>query len=621
MKKYLPGFSFLLLLLLCSTSAGYAQSAADSLLIKWNNEKETATPQHKLEVLRDLISNLGSTASDSAVAFCNLARMIADESGDSVNQAFFSIKEGWYHYVLGEYDLALEHFLYGLDMSRKIGDKHLIAVGLNSVGLINNMHNQERQAIENHRQSIAICRETGDTLLWAHNFHNIGLALDNLKSYDTALMYADSSLMLLSMIGNTTDPFQIYVFKGWVYLNKGELQKAESEYNRVTKNPAYQNKWEISWALWGLATIQMKRKNFDQAIDYGVKSLELAREVGALWDLQETASLLADCYAAKGDFKEAYAYQVLFKRYSDSLFNETKEKQINYLQLQHQEDENLKLAQENEINEQRLKRKNFQLIVYTIGIALLVLLALALYQKIVQKNRLNRKLGQINATKDTLFHIMAHDIKSPMSIMISFTELLLEGFDEFSKPEILEIIKRLNKSSREGMQLLENLGDWARSQTGKLTFAPQKLKLHKAVQEILQLLIGNANAKEITVENDIPGDIACTADPNMTAVIIRNLVSNAIKFTPEKGSIRISAVSLDEVVRISVTDTGVGIPPGDMDKLFNIETTFSTPGTKQEKGSGIGLMLSKLFVTHQGGEIGVESEPGKGSTFYFTLPL
>lgn len=597
-----------------------AQTEADSLLNVWELEKHTAGYDRKISLLLDLTQIFRYTIPDSSLFFCSQGLELARSEGDRHQEVFFTYKKGAIYYTLGDYDIALDYFFKGLEVSREIDDRKMIAVGLNNMGLIYNMHDQDTLAIENHRQSIAICREIGDTLLWARNLHNMGICYDNMKDETSALVYADSALATIPSNASLHEPYPIRIFKGWVLFKLKQYDQAEEVFQRVLSDNTYTNEWEISYALLGLASIHQKRENIDQSIRYGIESLKLAQKVNALWDLQLITKLLSENYEKKADYKKAYQYQLVYKTYSDTLFHEAKKK-ITYLRLRHQLDENVKLAQENELKQQHLDRKNIQLIMYSVGLILLIVLALILYQKVVQKNRLNREMAQLNATKDILFHIIAHDIKSPMSIMISFTELLQEDFDDFSKTEILKIIDRLNKSSREGLQLLENLLDWAKSQTGKLIFNPASIPVKMIVGDTLKLMAGNAAEKKIEISTAIPEDLTCFADKNMTSVILRNLISNAIKFTSEQGRVSIRAKEEKGVVTISVSDNGVGISREEIGKLFHIETTFTTIGTNHEKGSGIGLMLCKEFISKQGGSIGVESEPGKGSRFWFTLPV
>jgi len=189
-----------------------------------------------------------------------------------------------------------------------------------------------------------------------------------------------------------------------------------------------------------------------------------------------------------------------------------------------------------------------------------------------------------------------------------------------SKEEIITFNQEINKSLKNQYKLLENLLDWSRIQTGKMEFRPIRINLTEKVCDIINILNGNAVQKEICLINNVANDIFVNADQNMLQSIIQNLVSNAIKFTNHKGKIVIEAIEKDNFYHISVKDTGIGIHPKDVHKLFRIDIQFTMLGTEKEKGTGLGLNLCKELVEKHGGKIWAESEPGKGTTFIFTLP-
>lgn len=245
---------------------------------------------------------------------------------------------------------------------------------------------------------------------------------------------------------------------------------------------------------------------------------------------------------------------------------------------------------------------------------------------------MNNELHELNATKDKFFSIIAHDIKNPFNAILGFTDLLEENFKEWTDEMKLEIITLVNKSSRNLYQLLENLLQWSRSQRGIIEYNPERIELAPLFQSVIDIMRGSAEAKNIELAIALPEeDLAVFADRQMLDTIMRNLISNALKFTNTGGNVRIVAENNDGLVnikvtdarfvKIKVTDNGVGIRSDIKDKLFRIDSNQTTPGTKNETGTGLGLLLVKEFVTRHGGEIGVESTIGVGSTFYFTLPL
>jgi signal transduction histidine kinase len=230
------------------------------------------------------------------------------------------------------------------------------------------------------------------------------------------------------------------------------------------------------------------------------------------------------------------------------------------------------------------------------------------------------KLRQLNADKDRFISILGHDLKSPFNNILGFSEILTDEIESLNKDEINDIAKKINKSAQITNNLLEDILLWARTQQGNIPFKPQILNFRDICINILEILNSNANTKNIEINYSAPDEINVFADIDMFKAALRNLVSNAIKFTNSGGTIKINAEENSESVTISVSDNGVGIAPYDLKKLFDITQVLTTTGTAKETGTGLGLLLCKEFVEKHGGKIWVESEAGKGSKFSFTLP-
>ena len=234
--------------------------------------------------------------------------------------------------------------------------------------------------------------------------------------------------------------------------------------------------------------------------------------------------------------------------------------------------------------------------------------------------KLNAELQEANATKDKFFSIVAHDLKNPFNSLILLTEVLLDDIQILSKEEIVEYLEKIKTSSENTYMLLQNLLDWARSQTGKHKVHPEKIDEKNLTEEMLTLLLPNAENKEITMQSDIPANNFAYADKNMIATVLLNLLSNAIKFTPRKGKINVSLINNNSSHIFVVSDNGVGISEKDRQNLFRIDKKIQNKGTEKEPGTGLGLLLCKEFVEKNNGRIWVESEPGKGSKFFFSIP-
>ncbi|UCH98354.1 MAG: hybrid sensor histidine kinase/response regulator [Candidatus Aminicenantes bacterium] len=230
------------------------------------------------------------------------------------------------------------------------------------------------------------------------------------------------------------------------------------------------------------------------------------------------------------------------------------------------------------------------------------------------------ELKELNATKDKFFSIIAHDLKNPLQSLLFSIDILYGNYDSFDEAKKKSFIYRFHKSAHQLSALLGNLLDWSRSQRGRLEHRPEKLDIGILVTGIIELLKENAREKNIVLSHRIKPDTFAFADKNMMETVIRNLVSNAVKFTGSQGEVKIKAYMNDNRVIITVSDNGVGMEPEDMAALFRIDTHKLTKGTAGEKGTGLGLILCKEFVEKNNGTIDVTSTPGKGSSFKVTLP-
>lgn len=237
-----------------------------------------------------------------------------------------------------------------------------------------------------------------------------------------------------------------------------------------------------------------------------------------------------------------------------------------------------------------------------------------------QLKKTNTELSVMNSTKDRFFSIIAHDLRNPFHTLIGFSEILLTEFDELTPDIIRKYLGMIYSTSIGGNNLLENLLQWSRTQTGRISFEPVKLQLELIVQEVVNLLYSNAIQKKIELHQSVDSGIVVFSDTNMLRTILRNLISNAIKFTPENGKITILAKHTNDAVEVTVADNGVGMCEEVQKQLFRIDSNISTKGTSDETGTGLGLILCKEFVERNHGKIWAESEPGKGSRFKFTLP-
>jgi signal transduction histidine kinase len=230
-------------------------------------------------------------------------------------------------------------------------------------------------------------------------------------------------------------------------------------------------------------------------------------------------------------------------------------------------------------------------------------------------------LKELNATKDKFFGIIAHDLKNPFTSILGASEVLAANAGEFDTETIRKFSVLLHDAGKNGFAMLENLLEWSRSQTGRLTYIPRKLNVREVIRQNLENLTLTANQKEITMQMSVPEDLYMVADLNMTHTILRNILTNALKFTYRKGTVTITAIRNEKDVNIAITDNGIGISEEEQKKLFRMDVKYTRIGTAEERGTGLGLLLCRELVEKQGGKIRIESTPGKGSSFIFNLPV
>lgn len=238
---------------------------------------------------------------------------------------------------------------------------------------------------------------------------------------------------------------------------------------------------------------------------------------------------------------------------------------------------------------------------------------------ITERKKMETRLVELNATKDKFLSIIAHDLKAPLNNILGFSNLMIEE-KKSGTDEIQQYATFINKAASNTISLLENLLEWASIQDGRISFRPRVVNLDELLSEMVSMIGESATEKKIEISLAESGNMKVKVDENMIKTVVRNLLSNAVKFTKPGGKIEVSAIRSESGVVVKVTDSGVGISAENLKKLFDIGAGYFTRGTKNEKGTGIGLLLCHEFVEKHGGKMIVESREGEGSTFSFTIP-
>ena len=245
---------------------------------------------------------------------------------------------------------------------------------------------------------------------------------------------------------------------------------------------------------------------------------------------------------------------------------------------------------------------------------------LARVQKQWCNSQIILQLEAINETKEKFLSIISHDLRNPFTILLNFTEILWQRFDQFTVPKQKEYITFINESARQSYSILENLLRWSRAHSGDIEFSPTRLDLTEIIYESIIMQTNLINEKNLTVFFNRENSIYIHADRNMLYVIMNNLLLNAITYSYKDGNILVSVEPSDGIVELTITDKGAGIERDRLDHLFKLDMIVKTPGTMNEKGAGLGLLIIKEFIEKHGGKIRVKSSVGQGSTFSIVLP-
>jgi signal transduction histidine kinase len=231
-----------------------------------------------------------------------------------------------------------------------------------------------------------------------------------------------------------------------------------------------------------------------------------------------------------------------------------------------------------------------------------------------------QQLQELNATKDRFFSIMAHDLRTPFTGLLGLTEVIINNIELYDAEKLKQMLSLQLDAVKNVFVLLENLLTWSRLQRNVIDFAPYTLNIFDVVERNIKLLLPAADQKDITLDNRLNNSLLVYVDLNMIDTVFRNLLSNAVKFTNPGGTVTVSAAQRDSDIEVRVTDTGIGIDAEGQTNLFRIDAQYRRPGTANERGTGLGLILCKEFIERHGGTIRLESEENVGTTFFFTLP-
>jgi signal transduction histidine kinase len=540
---------------------------------------------------------------------------------------------------VGDFNNSLEVLQQAMLMNEVSRDKEILVFIFNKIGKINGLKGETEAALENFEDALRLKDDISRPDLEAEATANLALLFIKQGDYNKALQTHKEALFIRREIGDQKNEAQSLNDIGELYRLMKNDDKALANYLVALEiRQKLDDKAGIAETHNNIGSLYYEQKDFEKSIHHLKLGLEAAQDAQVQEQLKKSYDLLSHCYKNTGDFQKALEFRDLYLAIVEFIQNEKNEQRIaetrnQYLINKKQSEidklETIREKREKEIRDQKQFR-NFLFSIIGLGFVI-VLLVLYLYivkqrsnKMLVVANRKvqqqNQTLQELNATKDKFFSIISHDLKGPLNSLTSFSSLLINHTDSLSKDEIKLLANDLDKSLKNLFALLDNLLEWSRSQTGNIEFRPEVFNITQLLEQNKALLALQAQNKKITLQQLCSQNFNVNAHKNSVTTVIRNLISNAIKFTPANGTIALNALQKNDKVVISVKDTGVGMDAEVIKKLFRIDSKHTTRGTADEKGTGLGLILCKDFIEKNSGEIWVESTPGKGSIFYFSLP-
>lgn len=643
-------------IILSFTISVFGQPQLDSLL----RIKKPQDDKAKIKVINEYCLNIRGgnpvLALELATHSLNLAKKISDNHFVAESENLIGVIQR----NLGNYNQALVYHLRALKTAEEANDSIQLGFSYNNIGVIYRQRNNLNLATENVIHALRVFEAINHLDGMAFANLTLGTIFAFQKNYASSLVYYQYALNIREVQKNENEKARTLDHIAAVYLSIGKYDEALKSYQSLEKIYIKGNDKRGLGDCWiGIGKIYSVKKENKKAIDYFTKALTVFKELDYKEEIVIAARNLGLTYTKSNNPAAGFplinqALSIAYKINSPKLISESLHSTAEYYELIGQLDSAMlylkqyhtlkdsineaekfvtlaniealyqseKKERENRILVQSIEAQKNQLYLLLIITLLIFILGFISLIRNKKLKKINAELKELHAMKDTFLRIIAHDLRAPFNAIFGLTDILLEDYKSLSEEEKHQFIEHIANASKQSYQLLENLLLWARTNTGRMDFSPQECKLKSLVDETVQLLNPTAKNKNIQLLTTIPEELKLTADTEMLKTVLRNLLSNSIKFTNEKdGLIKISADENGNKIRITVSDNGVGMPENVRQNLFRIDQSISTKGTKGEKGTGLGLLLCKEFIDKHHGSITVESKLNEGSKFIIELPV
>lgn len=529
----------------------------------------------------------------------------------------------------GRYAQALECYFNGLEISRTHGfDKHL-AFQYNNLADLYNRLGLYGRAIEFGKRAMEYAQKVNDDYTLAYIYNIMGTIYKNENELDSALNCFTHSLELRQKIGYNQGIATSHLNIGSIELLREQYGKSLQSIQTAIDLYSPKNDLQgIAIAYYYKGQLYNKLGNFNNAIYCFDESLKYNESFKNLTVSRDCYNGLAYAYAQKKLFDKAYYFSSKATEINDSISLSQYVERLTQLTEALKYEETLNLQKERE--KALAERLDFQRNIIKLYIAIIILLALIVglviyfYIKRAKDIRLLQaqrdEINMLNSTKDRFFSILAHDLKNQLTSIVTIAQMVKDKSLAIGDDGLIELSRRLYALGFATNDLLENVLSWIKSQGKQVIARKSNIDLKEFIDRVILTQKPAAEIKSVAINNKVEPGISIHTDADMLSTVIRNLISNAIKFSNAGGRVDVFALQKGNHVEISITDYGVGMPRETTDRLFNTLESLTQPGTMNEQGSGLGLIICNQLVTDLGGQIKVTSEPQRGSTFTVSLP-
>ncbi len=576
---------------------------------------------------------------DSAIIYFNNSLEVRSKLKNNDHYATTLNNLGTIYFNWSLYDKALDYFMKSLDLQKAIDNAYGITISLSNIGQVYSETSQHEEAILYYRESLEYAFKSKDTSVIGYAYQGLGTAYENINS-DSSGYYMKLSLDTYRETDDNRGIMLGLKGMGEYNLKQKNYEAAEIYFREMLDLARGQNIiLREAEALQGLGNVNLATGNLTAAKGYFQRGITAATDVNNKMILSGIFRSLSEIHERNGDRDSALITLKRHLDYARLIREEEMSRRLiglkNKFQFQKYEDDLQQQIYRNDI--QRLI-----IIASTLLLLLIAVIAFLLYRishkreianKILsekntmielQANELaaaNQELSALGRSKDKLFSIISHDLRSPFQIFLGNTDLLLNDYDSLTNAERLDFIRSLKETADNTYSLVENLLNLSASRTGSLEYKPVRFDFVPVIKDILKLYRPQALAKKVELVAKIPESLDINADINMIRIILRNLINNAVKYSFDGSTVEVSASRSDNRILITVKDNGVGMDQSTLESLFHIGMVRSQPGTSGEKGTGLGLGLSREFVQKHGGHLEVHSEPGVGTVITISLPV